>query len=348
MAIPVLQPDQSKIKNGGSMPDLNRWTIGKAKEWYARQPWLVGCNFVPSTAVNQLEMWQAETFDPRTISRELGWAAGLGFNSVRVCLHELLWATDAPGFKDRINRYLEIASHHGLRTMFVLFDDAWNTDPKPGKQPDPLPGIHNSGWVQSPGIKLVKDISSWPRLEAYIHGVVSAFGKDERVLLWDMYNEPGTQELSAETLLLLHSAFQWAREAQAEQPLTVCVYNDNEPLIRFLTAESDVISFHNYQDVDGLRAQIKSLKAFDRPLLCSEYMGRLLGSFFNTHLPVFKEEHVACFNWGLVSGKINTIYNYGVAGGTAEPEVWLHDIMRKDGTPFDPAEVAFIRQITSK
>ncbi len=38
-----------------------RWSVEKANEWYAKQPWLVGCNFIPSTAVNQLEMWQEET-----------------------------------------------------------------------------------------------------------------------------------------------------------------------------------------------------------------------------------------------------------------------------------------------
>jgi len=60
----------------GEAPE--RWSAEKANAWYDRLPWLVGCNFIPSTAVNQLEMWQAETFDADTIDRELGWAKGVG------------------------------------------------------------------------------------------------------------------------------------------------------------------------------------------------------------------------------------------------------------------------------
>ena len=128
--------------------DKGRWTAEKANAWYREQPWLVGCNFTPSTAINQLEMWQAETFDADTINRELGWAAELGFNTARVYLHDLVWQANADGFKQRIDRYLEIAAGHGIKTTFVLFDDCWNPDPKLGKQPDPIPGVHNSGWIE--------------------------------------------------------------------------------------------------------------------------------------------------------------------------------------------------------
>ncbi len=65
----------------------SKWSANKAKEWYAKQGWLKGSNFQPSTAINQLEMFQAETFDTAAINRELGWAQGLGFNVMRVYLH---------------------------------------------------------------------------------------------------------------------------------------------------------------------------------------------------------------------------------------------------------------------
>src|SRR5512136_1934485 len=108
----------------------NRWAAEQANEWYSRQPWLVGCNFTPSTAINQLEMWQADTFDPETINRELGWAAGAGFNTMRVFLHDLAWQADPDGLKQRMDRYLGIAARHAIRTLFVVFDDCWNTEPK--------------------------------------------------------------------------------------------------------------------------------------------------------------------------------------------------------------------------
>jgi hypothetical protein len=83
-----------------------RWTPERAHEWYAAQAWLVGCNFAPSTAINQLEMWQAETFDPETIDRELGWAKSIGFNTVRVFLHELPWQEDRVGYFERVDTFL--------------------------------------------------------------------------------------------------------------------------------------------------------------------------------------------------------------------------------------------------
>ena len=94
-----------------------RWTPEEANAWYARQPWFVGCNFNPSTAINQLEMWQAESFDEPTIDRELKWAQELGFNSIRVYLHNLLWDQDRDGFIDRIDRFLAMADHHVTATL---------------------------------------------------------------------------------------------------------------------------------------------------------------------------------------------------------------------------------------
>ena len=133
------------------MSARGQWTEKEARDWYGRQPWPVGCNYIPSTAINQLEMWQAETFDEAANDRELGWAAGLGFNTVRVYLHDLLWEQDVRGFMGRIDRFLAIAARHGIRPMFVLFDGVWDPFPKPGPQPSPRPHLHNSGWVQSPG-----------------------------------------------------------------------------------------------------------------------------------------------------------------------------------------------------
>ena len=128
-----------------------QWTIEQANEWNAKQPWYAGCNFAPSTAINQLEMWQEETYDEATIIKELGLAKSLGFNIIRVYLHNLLWEADAAGFKKRITHFLGLADSFGIKVMLVLFDDCWNHIAKLGEQPQPKPGVHNSGWVASPG-----------------------------------------------------------------------------------------------------------------------------------------------------------------------------------------------------
>jgi hypothetical protein len=349
-----------------------RWPAERARAWYAGQGWPVGCNFIPGTAANQLEMWQAETFDGETIRRELGWAAGLGFNTVRVYLHDLVWLHDRDGFFARIGRFLETAAGLGIKTLFVLFDDCWDPDPHPGKQREPLPGIHNSRWVASPGRDALGDDGRWPALEDYVRDVITVFGRDGRVLAWDLYNENGNYFLPAlsrpqparalamgavvfrrllfpnRSFMLLQKTFGWARSCAPDQPLTAGIWFPDSRLNRFLLAESDIITFHNYNGVKSLSARIARLKKTGRPLLCTEYMARTRGSCFETHLPVFKRENVGCYSWGLVAGKTNTIYSWQDRGGAAEPAVWFHDILRPDGTAFDPREVELIRRITGK
>jgi hypothetical protein len=325
-----------------------RWTAEQANEWFTRQPWLVGCNFIPSTAINQLEMWQAPTFDPETIERELGWASAIGFNSVRVFLHDLVWQSDPDGFKQRIDRFLDIASRKGIRPMFVFFDDCWNNKPQPGKQPEPAPGVHNSGWVQSPGEKIVTQPGSWSRLESYIKGVLEAFANDEQILMWDLYNEPGNKGLGEKSLDLLRATFEWALAIRPHQPLTAGIWADYPNLNEFQIEASDIITFHHYADVPSLLEWIQRFKAYGRPVICTEYMARTRGSRFTTHLPVFKQEQVGCYNWGLVRGKTQTIYPWESPEGAPEPETWFHDIFHQDGTPYDRAEVAAIMQLGGK
>jgi len=161
-----------------------RWTSAEAAGWYARQPWMVGANYIPASAINQLEMWQAETFDPHRIDTELGWAEAIGMNAMRVFLHDLLWQQDPVGFKARIEEFLKLASRHHMRVLLVLFDSCWEPEPRLGPQHPPIPGVHNSGWVQSPGVTALKDRAQEARLEAYVEGVVGAFAKDPRIIGW--------------------------------------------------------------------------------------------------------------------------------------------------------------------
>jgi len=330
-----------------------RWSKEKAAAWYAKQPWLVGCNFIPSTAINQLEMWQAETFDPKTIDRELGWAADkLGFNSARVFLHDLAYDADPKGFKQRLDTFLTIADKHGIRPMLVFFDDCWNPEPKVGKQPEPRPGIHNSGWMRSPGPKVVNDPKAWGRLDRYVSDIVMTFGKDRRILMWDLYNEPGNEKQGDRSLPLLEQVFAWARRAGPEQPLTAGLWRYDKEFARlnaYQEAASDVITFHHYGKADDLRRLIGRLRQRDeRPLVCSEWMARTNHSTAADNLPVFAEEKVGCYNWGLVAGKTQTVYPWGSKANAPEPKVWFHDLFRADGTPFDAREVELFRKYTAE
>lgn len=326
---------------------MPQWRHDKAKNWYAQQGWLVGCNFIPSNAINQLEFWQADTFDLNTITKELALAASIGFNTVRVYLHDLLW--DDANFLKRIDAFLNVASKHKIKTMFVFFDACWNNHAHLGQQPQALPGVHNSGWLQSPSSKMLRDEANWGRLERYVKTVIEAFKHDERVLLWDLYNEPGNEGFETQSLPLLKTAFAWAREVDPSQPLSAGVWNTSaafDALNAFQLANSDVISFHNYENAASLEAQIADLAQLGRPVLCTEYMARSNGSRFETHLAIFKSRNVACYNWGLVSGKTQTLYPWGSVQGSVEPEVWFHDIFRPNGEPFSQAEVKLIKELT--
>ena len=348
-----------------------RWSTARARDWYAGQPWPVGCNFVPSTAANQLEMWQAETWDPETIDQELGWAAGLGMNSVRVYLHDLMGADDADGFLDRVDAFLGIASGRGLSTLLVLFDDCWQDDPTLGPQGEPVPGVHNSRWLMSPGSRAVEDRAEWPRLEAFVRGAVRRFGSDDRVLMWDVYNEVGNRFMPgmnapavrrvpshlatyarhvlarSPSLDLMDAAFGWARAERPEQPLTAAVYYPFPKVNAAVLAQSDVVTFHNYEGVEATEALIARLQARGRPVICTEWLSRHAGNGVATHLPVFRRERVGCYNWGLVAGKTNTVHGWD-AVGDGEPDVWFHDLLRPDGAPYDAAEAALFRAVSPR
>ena len=343
-----------------------RWTEKAANDWYARQPWLVGSNYTPATAINQLEMWQADTFDPKRIDLELGWAESIGLNTMRVFLHDLPWQQDAQGFRARIDTFLQISDKHHIKPLFVLFDSCWDPDPRLGRQRKPRPGVHNSGWVQGPGAKALQDFAQYSRLEAYVEGVVGAFAKDERVLGWDVWNEPdntnqGSYEKSepknkvALVQELLPKVFDWARNAHPSQPLTSGVWKGAwsspeklDPIEKIQIEKSDVISFHSYDRPEQFEKRIVWLLPYHRPILCTEYMARGNGSTFEGSLPLAKKYHVAAINWGLVAGKTQTYLpwdSWQHPYTDREPAVWFHEIFRNDGTPYQLQEVHFIRDI---
>jgi len=352
-----------------SQPPAGRWSEAKANDWYAKQPWLVGSNYIPATAINELEMWQADTFDPRTIDKELGWAEGLGMTTMRVFLHDLPWQQDANGYRERINRFLDIAAKHKIKPLLVLFDSCWDPNPHLGKQHDPTPGVHNSGWLQAPGAKALQDPTAYPRLKTYVSGVVSAFAKDPRVLGWDVWNEPdnmntnsyGGQEPKNKVdlvLTLLPQVFEWARDAGVEQPLTSGVWkgdwSSDDKLSRMERVQlenSDVISFHNYDKGPEFEKRIQWLQRFHRPILCTEYMARGNGSTFEGSLPIAKKYKVAAINWGFVAGKTQTYLpwdSWQKPYVDRQPTVWFHEVFKQDGTPYKPEEVDLIRKLTGR
>ncbi|MBW3655462.1 MAG: cellulase family glycosylhydrolase [Gemmatimonadetes bacterium] len=343
-----------------------RWSAERAMAWERETGWLVGSNYAPQSAINQLDMWQAESWDPRTIDRELGWARGLGMNTMRVFLHDLAYKQDPQGFLNRVDEFLAIADRHKIRPMLVLFDAVWDPFPRLGPQRQPVPGLHNSGWLQSPGVEILRDSMRHRELDPYVKGVVGRFANDRRIVAWDLFNEPDNRNGGSYgafepvnkgemALALLRRTFQWAREMNPTQPLTAGPWKGDYvdpsqtlPITTFMLENSDVITFHSYDDLPNLQRQVAVLQRLGRPVLCTEYMARPRGSTFESILPYFKQQAVDAYNWGFVSGESQTIYPWDSwqRAYPSEPPVWFHDIFRPDGTPYRQEEVQLIRSLT--
>ncbi len=345
-----------------------RWTAAEASAYMARQPYPVGGNFLPADAINQLQMWQAATWDPAEIDRELGWAQGIGMTTMRVFLHDLLWQQDAAGLTQRMDQFLAIAHKHGIKPVFVLFDSCWDPQPKLGPQHPPIPGVHNSGWVQSPGVAL-SDASQQGRFEAYVKGVVGHFAGDDRILAWDLWNEPDnggggnyTTNLKDKVTLMdsmLPHVFAWARSVGPTQPLTSGVWQHDRwddpallsPTESIQLSESDIISFHDYSWPEKFERRIVQLETLQRPILCTEYMARGAGSTFDESLPIAAKHHVGAINWGLVQGLSQTNLpwdSWKVPYTDREPAVWFHDVFYPDGKPYRQAEADEIRRLSAQ
>ncbi len=324
-----------------------RWPQEKAWAWYAEVGPIAGCNYLPRTAVNMTQMWQKETFDPKTIDEELGWAKKAGYNSLRVFVQYLVWKDDPEGLKQRMDRFLAIADKHGMRVMWVPFCDCAfaGREPYLGKQDAPVPGVHNSGWVPSPGFGRVVDRAAWPDLQAYIKDLVGRFGKDRRVLVWDLYNEPGNSRMGEKSLPLAAASLGWAREAGPVQPLTIGAWTDFDGrMSQALMAMSDVVSFHGYDKPEGMVKKSWTCRQYNRPVLCTEWLHRQSGNTFETILPIFAHGQIGGYHWGLVAGRTQTYMPWGSKKGDPMPKHWQHDVMHTDGKPYDAKESELLRE----
>ena len=364
-----------------NLPTKTNWSIAEASHWSRQRPWIIGFNYTPRSAINQLEMWQDETFDPTTINQELGWASDIGFNMVRVFLHHLPWQKNHHSFYEKIDVFLSIADRHNIEVMFVLFDDVWDPLPQSGKQPTPRAGVHNSGWVQSPGAEILGDINRHNELEDYVKGIISRYKSDQRVAIWDLYNEPGnlntipygSLELTNKrdfSLALLTKTFEWARQEKPEQPLTSGVWRLKKgywkgsvkkgkdcALFECMLKNSDIITFHSYENAARTGKAIRYLKDLGRPMICTEYLARGHDNTFESILPIFAQDHIGAMHWGFVSGKTQAIYPWRSwvfiirlwdRLWSKEPNPWHHDLLRPDGTAYSNNEIDSIRSQISK
>ena len=324
-----------------------RWTEQKAWEWQKRTGRLVGFNYVTSTAVNSTEMWQTETFDSKTIKRELELGAKTGYNSCRIFLQYIVWEKERDSFLETLGEFCKIAASTGISVMPILFDDCAFSGKEPywGKQKPPSPGVHNSGWTPSPGKSIADNPEKEQDLCDYVKNVIGSFKDNKCIAIWDLYNEPGNNGRKDKCLPLLEKSFEWARSTGPVQPLTAGIWEYKDYDLSF-AGLSDIISYHDYCPLAESEKKIELLKKYNRPLLCTEWLHRQGGNTFQNHLPLYNRENIGIYNWGLVNGKTQTHLDWSTMNGTpdASPKIWQHDIFYPDGAPYDENEIELIRR----
>lgn len=354
------------------------WSEQQANDWYRQQAWPCGFNYLPRTAVNWTELWQADTFDPPTIDQELGWAQAIGYNQLRINLPFIVWRADRDGLLARIDHFLTLADAHEIKVMLTLMDDCGFSGDEPflGPQKPPVPDVHNSQAAASPGRRTVMNREAWPEIERYVRDVIRHFRDDSRVFIWDLYNEPGNrgifigpdeevlfeQELETFALELMHLVFTWAREEDPSQPLTVAAWHlplnpgqatpswYQHPIDIAAAQLSDIITFHAYVDTPALLPILGYWQQTHRPAICTEWLARHIGSVVETQLPQFCATRVGCYQWGLVRGKTQTWLPWPAIRKQKrdDPQLWFHDVLDEQGVPFRQGEMDLVREFTGR
>jgi hypothetical protein len=343
----VVKTEKTLPPAPGQPGTKSRWDPERVRVWYDNLGVVKGVNYIPRNAVNSIEMWQEETFDPDLIDEELGWAREAGYTTLRVQLQYAAWKADPEGFMDRLEAFMDLASRNTLKVVPVLFDDRnfAGTEPRPGPQPDPVRGQHNSRWVPSPGPAAIRDRSVWPDLEKYVRGVMEKFKRDDRIVYWDLYNRAGDGDLREETLPLMDQAFNWARDVDPEQPLASAAWTRPGSAMTARTMErSDIITFQSFDGLEQVEALLMWLKRYDRPVICSDWLMRQRSNNFEKILPLFAVNRVGWFNHGLVKGKTQEWIQQDRYRSETEPDVWQHDVLNPDGTPYSPEEIEKIQE----
>lgn len=331
----------------------NRWSEKQIRDWYNQNDWFCGVNYIPSNAINYTAMWDKTSFSPDLIDKEMKLAAGIGINCARVVLQYAVYADSPKYFLKTLDQFLAICSKYGIKVMPCFFDDCSfgvNGDPVIGKQVEPLIGWYAWGWSPSPGHSMVIDHSTHPKLEKYVKEVMTKFKNDQRIFIWDLYNEPtNDRDLGFRSLPLVGKVFKWAREINPSQPLTIAVWNDYKELNDIIFNNSDIITFHCYSTREKTQDLIDRLKTHERPIICSEWMNRPMKSTIAEILPLLKKNNVGSLLWGLVNGKTQTQLPWGF-----KPEnlpytgPWQHDLYTIDLKPYDESEIKTIKELTLK
>lgn len=352
-----------------------KWTEEKIWNWYNSKSWIRGCNYISSDCANRIDQWQSYQCEERfeTEERELELAQSIGFNSIRVIVEYDVWKKEHDEFMNNLERHISIANNHGMTVMIVLSNEC--CVPKDAYKETVLGPQHydlgyHGGRKISPhqsGASTYSIIDEPEIAEHYLEMVkeiISKYKSDERVIAWNLMNEPGNRR-EDKSLGFLKRLFEVAREIDPIQPLAADVWGDVDEkgyplrnIERVALENSDFVSFHCYGDFCRMVKKVTALKKMGRPLICTEWLCRIRNNYVHDNFPYFFSEKIGCYNWGLVASyktqyfePYNRIWdeldNPEVDTSNLNVTAWMHDLFRPSHHPYDPKEIAIIKEFTA-
>ena len=351
-----------------------RWSKERIWEWYNNRPWMRGCNYMSASSANRVDTWQELGFEERMVEteRELALVRDTGFNTIRIIPEFVVWQKEHDGFMERFDRYLDLCWKYGISCMVVLANDCMPPKTERWKLPDIGPQTYD--WGYHGGKKhsqhgthtgpaphyYLDDPETAAEYFEMVRELITKYKDDERICIWDLYNEPGNSQRDGLTMPNLKKIFEIAREIDPIQPLTVAVWRlrgeMKTPLSeveQYALDNSDIISYHYYEGFLEHVKLIKRLKQEGRPIINTEWLGRCLHNNVFDVFPLFYLEKIGCYNWGFVAGKYQTYepwegtwdrYNSGEQRDVDFTK-WFHDLYRPNLRPYDPREIDLIKHL---
>ncbi|MGI6713538.1 MAG: cellulase family glycosylhydrolase [Bacilli bacterium] len=354
---------------------MEKWSKEKAWAWYNQQNWIRGFCYYPSCCVDLIEMWQEYNWDnvKKTINHEMKLAKDWGFNAVRIITSFEVYLDQHDAMMEHLEEFIMICDQHQIKVMVCLGNDCLvskSNYKKPIYGEQKCEYFYHSGKAISPhivmndfGYSLTDDEENVEKYLAYIDEIVGKYAKDKRVLLWDIFNEPGNSKRDMLSYEIMKKSFEIARKHQTIQPCAACCWSydkHNRPYkeIELKALEmSDVILYHGYMDFKKHHRTVRWLKkTYDRPLFNTEWLHRIWHNNVKNLFPYFRKHKIACFNWGLVRGKSQTnepwewlfnVYHQG-HGKDWDFTKWQHDLIRSNGQPYDFEEEKIIKRECQK
>lgn len=348
------------------------WSREKIWEWYNSKPWIRGCNFMSSDCANRIDQWQEYNFEERfeTTKRELALAAETGFNSIRIIPEFFVWKQEHDGFMERFERYISEAAKNGISCMIVLGNDCM-----PPKE-EALARMHlgeqhvdwgyhggrkisQHGSFEGAGYSIIDEPEYAEEFYKYVKEIVTKYKNDKRIIIWDVFNEPGNSKREKISMPVLKKMFEIIRNINPIQPLTVGVWRNYDYTViseieKFGLENSDIISYHNYGTYEQNIIILNWLKKFGRPIINTEWLNRCGGNSIEAHFPLFFLNKIGCYNWGFVAGKYQTYEphnkiwdNYKKNPADFERfdfTKWFHDLYRPSLNPYNPQEIELIKK----